>query len=119
MVKSIALCCRPSTGSMFQLEIPQNIIDKAIDIIDISEHDDGEVLEALYNNDFKECDSEHGNYEKEEQSVLYLLSYIVKNSPNAGEWAIRAEPLISMVDDDFETDYNRDINLDLPPKPPI
>ena len=58
-------------------------------------------------------------FKLEAQVRLYLLSYIVKNSPNAGEWAIRAEPLISMVDDDFETDYNRDINLALPPKPPI
>jgi len=110
-MKTIALCCRPSTESTFQLEIPQNIIDKAVDI---SKHDRGKVLEALYDNDFKECDSEHGNYDKEEKSVLYLLSYIVENSPGA-DWCIRAEPLISMVDDDFEADYNRDINLDLPP----
>ena len=102
MVKTIALCCRPSTESTFQLEIPQYIIDKAIE-----PQNDGPLSSV------------------EEKSLLCLLSYIIDNSPGV-DWSIRADPLISEVDDDFETDYNRDItkpfikcSLALPPMPPI
>ena len=87
MHKAITMCYRPSTKSVFQLEIPENILEKAISIRQTIDNDSPDDV-----------------------MTSYLLQYISQHAPNAGKWDIEIEPLFRIVncDDDLDTMEDKD-----------
>ena len=87
MYKAITMCYRPSTDSVFQLEIPENILEEAISIRQAIDNDSPDDV-----------------------MTSYLLQYISQHTPNAGEWDIEIEPLFRIVncDDDLDTMEDKD-----------
>ena len=89
MHKAITMCYRPSTDSVFQLEIPEDILEEAVSI--------GEDIDGDTDDDINDAMTSH------------LLKYIARHSPNAGEWEIQLEPVFRIVncDDDWGTSEDR------------
>ena len=90
MHKAITMCYRPSTDSVFQLEIPEDILEEAVLI--------GQRIDGDIDDDINHAMTSH------------LLKYIAKNTPNAGQWEIQLEPIFKIVncDDDLDTSEDRE-----------
>ena len=87
MVKAIAVCRRRSTGSVLQLEIPPDIMAEATIIANKTESSD-----------------------HDESVTMYLVQYIARNCPNAGDWDVQVEPLFVIVNDGDDLDTIEDKN---------
>lgn len=90
MVKAISVCRRRSTGSVFQLEIPSEIIGEAIEIVE------------------QEQNSDMNDQGTNEEVAMHLLRYIATQCPNAGDWDIQVEPLFAIVNDGDDLDTMED-----------
>ena len=89
MYKAITMCYRPSTDSVFQLEIPEYILEEAVSIR-LELQDKG-----------SDCN---------DAMTSHILKYISRNAPNAGEWDIELDPIFRIVncDDDWDTSEDRE-----------
>ena len=74
-MKAITLMYRPSTGSSFQLDIPEDVMKEAEDILS----------------------SELDWHSKKEECLVPVLAYVAENMPNAGKWELDSECLFKFV----------------------
>ena len=74
-MKAITLMHRPSTGSSFQLDIPEDIMKEAENILS----------------------SELDWQSKKEECLVPVLAYIAENMPNVGEWEMDEKRLFRFV----------------------
>ena len=74
-MKAITLMHRPSTGSSFQLDIPEDVMKEAEDILS----------------------SDLDWHSKKEECLVPVLAYIAENMPNVGEWEMDEKRLFRFV----------------------
>ena len=74
-MKAITMLHRPSTGSSFQLDVPDFIMKEAEDILS----------------------SDLNWRSKREECLVPVLAYIAENMPNAGEWEMDDKRLFRFV----------------------